>query len=523
MLHRGFFGVLVGAVLALAPVAMSADVAVDYSQVSNPNPPWTFGETSPLGGLFLSFPAGFFLGATVHAWDQGFVNSAYVSKNIGAASVTIGSTFWNPGDVVLRPGINAQYAMVRYTVPFAGNYSYSVTFAAADTGGGTRDVHVLINGLPVSSAPLNGPIGSPVVTFANPSIPLAAGDTIDYAVGTGATPGDFDRDAAMIRNAVVNLATATPVLPCRVRQPWTKPLASHASVVRDCQGGPVSFAPIAMDDFICNTDRVWRHFSWWGTNPTTPTLPQRVFLIRIWINQGCTPVDWVYSECVIAKAKVVGQDCMGLPVYRFVAKPSVPFAAAGGQRYWLQISEVDNDPNVIVGAISSPNPGKVDFQWSAHRKIEDCRALQMDLFSGSVKPLWDPCDADLDDLAFVLRAKYFTGVITPVPVTPIIFTAQLVHVTNASLVEVDSFNVDPETGEFDVFFDMPDDFCFLQIVGGASPGVEIFPPNPVEEVVNLGTIQMPQGDADNDGQVRFRDITTVLGDWLSTGPFLPSP
>lgn len=523
LLHRVRSCFVGGLLLAAAPMAGAADVTADYSQVANPNPPWTFGETSPLGGPFLTHPNNFFLGATVHAWDQGFANSSFVSKNIGAASVTLGTTVWSPGAVVLRPGINAQYAVVRYTVPVAGMYSYSVTFASADNAGGTRDVHVLINGVPVSSSPLNGPVGSPPVTFSSPGVPLAVGDTIDYAVGVGGSPGDFNRDAAMLRNAVVNLVTPTPVLPCRVRQPWTKPLASHASVVATCQGDPVSFAPIAMDDFQCDVTTTWRHFTWWGTNPTQNGVPQRAFLIRIWIDQGCNPVDWVYQECVIAKPKVVGIDCQGLRVFRFVAKPSVPFTALAGQRYWLQISEIDRDPDIIPGAVSSPNPDRVDFQWSAHRDIKDCRALQMDI-AGGVKPLFDPCDAELDDLAFRLRSRFVTGVITPVPVSPVPLRIEVRRVSDNALEGFDLIEPDPETGQFDSFFDIFVDAgeCRYRVLGGASPGVELLNPiDPSMPVQDLGLIMMPQGDADNSGQVRFGDITTVLGNWLSTGPFLP--
>ncbi|MDX2116392.1 MAG: hypothetical protein SFZ24_12350, partial [Planctomycetota bacterium] len=44
---------------------------------------------------------------------------------------------------------------------------------------------------------------------------------------------------------------ALPLVTWKYAQPYTFNLSSHPSVVRDCQGSPVQFAPVAMDDWIC--------------------------------------------------------------------------------------------------------------------------------------------------------------------------------------------------------------------------------------------------------------------------------
>ncbi len=539
MLRKRLVACAVGSSMSVLAAGSSfgADATAQYDTVSNPAAAggWSYGEyvssgaipggptqLHPVNTLGAPFPA------SVHLWHQPFgtiVNSAFVSKNLGAVTVNQGvpANEWDPGQLVLRPGINDQAPFVRFTAPAAGTYSYTCTYAAADTVGGTRQVFTIVNGVIAASAPLNGPKGvAAPVTHSNAGIPLAAGDTIEFTVTAGGTPGDYEDDATALRNVQVNLVSPPSLkFPCTWRQPWTRPLASHDSVVRDCQGSYAQFANTCLDDFICEKNSQVKRISWWGTNPTSPGQPQRNFLIRIWEDNGqCFPIAPLYQECVRAKVRKKGKDCTGLRVYRFFATLSAPFPVVANQRYWLEIAEIDSDMDPLSpNGISSPNPGLVDFAWSAHRPIRDCPAVEQNLLLGVFNsPLFDACDMLPDDLAFTLRSRRIVISVPPFPIKPVL-RLELRDAISQEL--LDEIHVDPdENGDFEAESDLPEGDYQVVLYGQASPGVDLGIHHlPEDGEMNLGSISLPLGDADNSGAVGFPDVTRVLSDWLTTGPY----
>ena len=95
-------------------------------------------------------------------------------------------------------------------------------------------------------------------------------------------------------------------------------------------------------------------------------------------------------------------------------------------KYWLQISEDDE---------RSIRPNIEDFQWSAHRQIRGCRALQRDATGAITTPLFDVCDDKPDDLAFALFSRSIIGTIpTPWIVIPPIFRLELKDQTTGDVV-----------------------------------------------------------------------------------------
>jgi hypothetical protein len=184
-----------------------------------------------------------------------------------------------------------------------------------------------------------------------------------------------------------------------VSQPYTLWRAAHTSTVVSCNN-PAPFVSIALDDFGLQQATTLSRVTWWG-ELLCPTQAQRnaqaarIYYIAIYpqIPGACRPSAVpIYEACVNPDDfQQIGQDCTNRVVYSMTAPlPGNPALAAG--KYWLQISEDDAD---------SVGPGQVNFRWSAHRPIVNCRALRTNNlmnFAG----LNDACDNLPNDLAFVL-------------------------------------------------------------------------------------------------------------------------
>ena len=179
---------------------------------------------------------------------------------------------------------------------------------------------------------------------------------------------------------------------CVVNQPWDMVHASHSSIVRSC-ALPVPGPTAAMDDFKCANGGTLTHVRWWGTIATQAQLGKRYYIAIRLDNGNCQPANVVYSTCVTPQSVAVGPDCQGRRVFRFTAVVP-PFAVAAGQKYWLQVSELDD---------VSARPGVEDFRWSGRQPLRGCPAAQINGAGIITQPLIDPCDGAPDDLSFVLR------------------------------------------------------------------------------------------------------------------------
>lgn len=306
-----------------------------------------------------------------------------------------------------------------------------------------------------------------------------------------------------------------PIVTWKYAQPYTFNLHSHPSVVRDCQGGPVPFAPVAIDDWICTRTGPIVRIDWWGTSPQPNQVPPRRFYIAVYNNVQCQPANLVFSTCVNATNKVVSIDCRDRRVYRFRA-PIAGFSQVAGTHYWLQISEAD-----LAGTpTSSPTPNAIDFQWSAHRNIKNCPAGRRSPGGVFQQPLIDLCDQLEEDLAFVLYSSTIRGTLpfnpaaldpaNPAPSVTVEFrrrqgtTGGMVWSQSVTPDSDGSFAVEPELppGEYQVairagsfrpaFFDI-----FLEL----------------DSDLDLGAISTTGGDSNLDTRVNFADITDVIAGW----------
>jgi hypothetical protein len=202
---------LLAAWLAGVPVSSAAtfSAAGDFSAISNPNGPWSYGMTATLGGAFTpllpaTWPGS---GGALSGWSKSggtiddFANDMpAVVANLTAGPVsptpfvTVG-----PGQLLLHPGFLGEYAVVRWTAPAAGDYSVSAAYTGLDSFSDQQhstDVHVLLNGVSIFDGEVDT-FGPPPVEFGSLLQDLAAGATLDFVVGVG-PDGEFFNDSTRL-------------------------------------------------------------------------------------------------------------------------------------------------------------------------------------------------------------------------------------------------------------------------------------------------------------------------------------
>src|SRR5262249_17510884 len=104
------------------------------------------------------------------------------THNGTADAITIGGITLQPGQLGFHPGPNGQYSVVRWTAPRAGALSLVASFSGLDITPTTTDVHVLHNGAALFDGEITEFGAGPSFDTA---VVVAAGDTIDFAVGYG--------------------------------------------------------------------------------------------------------------------------------------------------------------------------------------------------------------------------------------------------------------------------------------------------------------------------------------------------
>ncbi|HEY0867750.1 MAG TPA: hypothetical protein VGE01_10240 [Fimbriimonas sp.] len=164
---------------------------------------------------------------------------------------------------------------------------------------------------------------------------------------------------------------------------------------------PTKAARIAIvDDFIASGKTV-KTVVFWGTVSYLAQV-QYPFLIAFRKNnptQTCRPymTTFIY-QCVPVRATQAGVDCYGRKVMKFVAQLPFWFIGASGEKYWIQISERDDQ---------SVRPGYNDFRWSFHLRTpnykswDSCPALGFDP-ALTLFEVRDSCEKSAKDMAFEL-------------------------------------------------------------------------------------------------------------------------
>jgi len=208
--------ILLGLALnSAASVFAQYDPSAQFSSVSNPDGVWSYGtESVPLGSPFSLLPINLTLAASplpIDAWEAPAVGELGVFDNGTPLTETMSdltdNAIYQSGMLAMHPGPNGEYAIVQFTAPANGIYTFQGVFEGIDTSGTTTDVHLLVNNAVVASgnAVGYGPTSDVPLSFG--PVLLNLGQTLAYAVGDGGNGSAFDTTALI--NAQVE-ATAVP-------------------------------------------------------------------------------------------------------------------------------------------------------------------------------------------------------------------------------------------------------------------------------------------------------------------------
>lgn len=184
-------------VLALALWAFAAEPAIydavtSFQARANPSADgrWAYGWKTALEGTFTPYPTReeiVFFGAKLAAWSRhGGLPEAtscpYVGRNLSGSTVTLTPTFKMPPDaLLLHPGKNGEFTVVRWNAPWSGEYSIDARFEAHNFT--TTDVHILHNRVVVAEEIIEGLHAAH--DFSLRHLRLQKGDYIEFAVGYG--------------------------------------------------------------------------------------------------------------------------------------------------------------------------------------------------------------------------------------------------------------------------------------------------------------------------------------------------
>jgi hypothetical protein len=194
--------VLVLLLSALPGLATTYDVAEDFSPESNPVGAWAYGWSSELTSAFNLYTTSY-NDRGIDLWWRG--TQPNVSHNGTAEEITLNpeDITWQPGQLSLHPGEAGEYSHARWTAPTDGTCDIAAEFTGLDNTGTTTDVHVLHNGVSLFDGSVVG-FGD-TATYST-TISVAAGDTVDFAVGYG-TGGWWDDTTAL----AATIAFTSPV------------------------------------------------------------------------------------------------------------------------------------------------------------------------------------------------------------------------------------------------------------------------------------------------------------------------
>jgi hypothetical protein len=182
---RWFLVLVAVGLMALPAHAQEYDAAADFSATNNPTGVWSYGWSQTLGADFhLYTTPGSFSG--IDYWiDPAVGNDPTVNHNGTDQVVNYSTVQYQPGQMVFHPGPNGQYSIIRWTAPADGIIGIHAEFVGADfVGPTTTDVHVLANDVAIFDGEVTG-FGPGSGPSFETLVLVAAGDTIDFAVGDG--------------------------------------------------------------------------------------------------------------------------------------------------------------------------------------------------------------------------------------------------------------------------------------------------------------------------------------------------
>jgi len=202
------------------PPSQSFDLSADFSLAANPNGVWRYGYLTELGGTFglLGAPRTFGAdnGVPISVWELSLYHLPIVAKVMGPETAHSDGNHFTavPGTIYFAPGADnapENYGAIRFVVPpdRAGTYRLVTSVRSLFDFERSRDAdfHVLKNGQELFGQALPPNSGT---SYSN-TLFLAAGDTIDFAIGRGADGTTYDTGLKI--QATLTPLTINPPVP----------------------------------------------------------------------------------------------------------------------------------------------------------------------------------------------------------------------------------------------------------------------------------------------------------------------
>ena len=195
------------------PHIASWEIAGQFNPTQNPFEVWSYGYKADLDckGPIVLFTnkTNQTFGPNINDWwmkgtTTGSQDLPMVGQSKGVTSVA--PLKFSPNGITMHPGPVGECAVVRFTAPVKGAYRFTGRFWAQNiTAGGTnsRPMVVVKNnvGSPVAAGNITAPAGTTNLPF-NGSVGLAAGDTIDFMVGSN---GSFLNDSTGLHGFIMRV------------------------------------------------------------------------------------------------------------------------------------------------------------------------------------------------------------------------------------------------------------------------------------------------------------------------------
>ena len=196
------------------------DLAADIQFGANPSGEWDYGWIDNGTGVFTSYNgtlgANFGGGKEFTAWvkDGGWDSHGNVGQSMGTADIDgdwgsvreLGQVIYGPQHPNVPPH---RKTTSRWTAPAAGDYDITAVFTGQGLGGSHSNVSVALNGVDEWNTLVNGFVGrswegytdgfgpDPLQAYGD-TLTLAAGDTLDFGVVTGAQPAPIGVDVQIV-------------------------------------------------------------------------------------------------------------------------------------------------------------------------------------------------------------------------------------------------------------------------------------------------------------------------------------
>jgi len=160
----------------------------------DPNGAWSYGYRSTVSSNDFSLfsectTSGYFGNPDALIWTVPPQESFFgVYKNFTGATLRSVDITFPTDELLLHPGFDGNFAIVRWTAPEDGLYQLATTFTSRYDGG-DNEVYVVVNGSSVFHGTVHGPSVDPSQQSAAyaATLPLDSGTTIDFLVGETAT------------------------------------------------------------------------------------------------------------------------------------------------------------------------------------------------------------------------------------------------------------------------------------------------------------------------------------------------